>query len=548
MKRILTYFVILISLVAAGQVLSAIPTGSPFRVLWDKEPLSLKPGEKFEAAIIIHVPAGHYIYADKTDVDFKSLEGIRIDEIKFPKAEKREDPYFGKTMEVYSSDVTIILVGHIPEPFDAGLRELTAVLDFQGCSPKLCLRPEEYDVAFKIDVIPATGEELTKEEKAAAPVPKVSKAGKGFKDLLKSADFSTILDQGVVITILIVFLAGILISLTPCIWPIVPVILMIIGVEAQKKWWKNIPLAATLVAGLVLVNAALGILAVKFGRSLGFLFQERWFLILVVIFFVFMSLSMFGLFDFAPLRRFQSYLSKLGGKGFRGALLAGIGIGLVASPCASPVLIALLGYVALKQSYLTGFSLLIVFGLGMGLVFIIIGSAFGMLANKLRGGRWMVRVKYLLGILLLLPAIFYLRSLVRWNGVFEAARDEKRARVEWVTTYEDGLKFARQSGRPIMMEFYADWCPPCRTLEAKFFKRKDIVKLSYRLVPIRIDATVGKAQVDKIIDDYNVVGWPTIIFLSPQGEVYKNLTVISYDPKKLEENMRAAIARTKSGS
>ena len=545
MKRIVFYTVIL-SFIAVSQVIAAVPTGSPFRVLWDKQALELKPGEKFEATITIRVPAGHYIYADKTDVDFKSLEGIRIDEIKFPKAGEKEDPYFGKTMEVYTGDVPIVLVGHIPESFGAGERELTAVLNFQGCSPKLCMRPEEYDVVFKINIISPEGE-IFKEE-AALPTPAPYKAEKGFKNLLKSADFGLILNQGTAVTILIVFLAGILISFTPCIWPIVPVILLIIGVEAQKKWWKNIPLAATLVAGLVLVNAVLGILAVVFGKSLGFLLQERWFLILVVIFFVLMSISMFGLFEFTPLKRFGNYLSRLGGKGFRGALLAGIGLGLIASPCASPVLAALLGYVALKQSYLMGFSLSVVFGLGMGVVFIIIGSAFGMLASRLRGTKWMVRVKYLLGVLLLLPAIFYLRSVVRWNGVFEPARDLKQPRVEWVTSYDKGLRFAQKAGRPIMMEFYADWCPPCRAMEAKFFKRKDIVKLSYSLVPIRVDATVGGVKVEKIIDKYKVMGWPTILFLSPQGKVYKDLTVISYDSHKLLENMRAAIIRAKSGS
>jgi thiol:disulfide interchange protein DsbD len=548
MGRIVKTFAVFLFMLFSLHAYAAISFESPFRVEWDKTPLKIKPGEKFETTVTIHVPPDHYIYADKTDIEFTSLEGIRVDDIKFPATEEKQDPYFNQLMKIYTGSVPITIAGHIPESSPEGIRELSAVLFFQGCTPKLCLRPEEHEIAFNIEVEKAEEKPAEEVSPALKEARKISAPAEGIWKLLKTADFSEILNRGFLVTILIVFLAGVLISLTPCIWPVIPVVLMVIGVEAGRKWWRNVLLSCVLVAGMVVVNAILGLAAVALGKNLGFLFQQKWFLILVVLFFLIMSLSMFGLFDFIPLKRFGERISRLGGKGFRGSFLAGVGIGLISSPCASPVLAALLGYVTLNRSYILGFSLLIVFGLGMGLFFIVMASFFGELAGRLRGGKWMVRVKQLLGILLLLPAIFYMRSLVRWDGVFRPGHDLERPRVEWILSHEEGLKFAKNSGRPVMIEFYADWCPPCRALDSKFFRREDIIRISYQLVPVRLDATVSSSEVENAVEQYRVVGWPTIVFLSPHGEVYGDLTVVSFDPEKIEANMREAIARSRGGS
>lgn len=226
----------------------------------------------------------------------------------------------------------------------------------------------------------------------------------------------------------------------------------------------------------------------------------------------------------------------------------GMATGLIASPCASPVLAALLGYVTIKQSYFLGFWLLVVFGLGMGVLYITIGSAYGEFAGYFKRARLAVWAKRVLGIVLLIPATFYLRSLVRWNGVFHPGVDAGSPRIEWVSSREEGFKFAQKTNRPVMIEFYADWCPPCRALEASFFKSDKIIKLSYQLVPIRLDATIATTEVKKAIADYHVIGWPAFYFFSPDGHIYDDLTVISYDPKKIEEAIRESISRSGGSS
>lgn len=541
MKRILLPVLLVAAICLPVFGRAALNPNSPFEVIWDEAPVKVVAGKKFKVAVTIRVPPDHYIYADRTDVDFASLEGVRIDEIKYPRAEKMLDPYFGKTMDVFKNDVVIEIVGHIPEDLRTGEHELNALLSFQGCSSKLCLRPEELDLAFIVNVEAAKEEPSKRTEGGKEEGGAVS--GEGLSSLIRSQDFTPIAERGFAWAMLVVFLAGLLVSLSPCILPIVPVVLLTIGVEAQKKWSENISLAATFVAGLVVTNAGLGLLAAAFGRTIGFLFQYRLFLVAVIVFFVLMALSMFGLYEFRPIGFVHRWLHKIGGKGYRGALLMGLATGLIASPCASPVLVALLGYVGLKQSYALGSLMLVIFGLGMGLLFIIFGAAYGELAGKFKSGKWAVWVKRALGILLLIPAVFYLRALVRWDGVFHPGVDEGKPRVEWVMTKDDGLKFARRSGRPVMVEFYADWCPPCRTLENRFFKDEEVIKLSSMLVPVKIDATVSTPEVNRMIEEFKVIGWPAFFFMSPDGRIYDDLTVMSYAPEKLLESMREAVKR-----
>ncbi len=530
MKKIYGLILVFISL-ATSVTWAAIEFDSPFKVQWEKAVHRLQPNEAIEATIVIEVPKGHYIYTDKTFVDFMSLEGLRIDDVIFPEPIKRKDPYFNKTLEVYEGNVFINIVGHLPEKYPAQNVDLTALLKFQGCSPKLCFPPEEHEVVFSFHVLPSGSADSEMIEV------KSTSSTKSFWSYVKSTDFNKIFAQGALVSMAIVFLAGILVSLTPCIWPLIPITLLIIGVEAQSKWWKNCLLALMLVLGIILVNTSMGLIAVAFGKSLGFLFQNQIFLIFVVIFFILMSLSMFGLFEIKFLKPVQKELHKIGGKGFRGAFLVGLATGLIAAPCASPVLIALLGFVALKQNYLLGVGYLFLFSVGLGLIFIFIGSGFGILAARFKGGFWARPVKYILGMLLLLPALFYLRTLVGWDiGM-------PKPKVSWISNIEHARQFAQDSKRPIMLEFYAKWCPPCLALDRKFFNKDEVVKLTYQLVPVKIDATVETPAKEKVIEKYKVRGWPTIIFISPKGKVYKDLTVAQYDPDQIEQNMRLAIKR-----
>lgn len=518
-------------------------------MMWDDKPVTLAAGSPFEFGITIQVPPGHYLYAEDTEVEFSALEGVIITDIHYPNPTPKEDPYIDKVVDVYQGDVRIVVKGHVPQGLDLGEHELMAIVRFKGCSEKICFRPEERSVSFVIKVEGAAGAKQLAEKPAehaghrgemTAVESAVSLLPSKFSELLKASDFSLILNRGFGLAILIVFLAGILTSLTPCVWPIIPAVLLFVGVHPHKRFWQNLLLAAMLTLGLVLVYSALGVAAIAFGRNIGFLFQHKWFLALVVLFFLAMSLSMFGAFDVTLPRVWRQKMHRLGGEGYLGAFLAGLGLGLVASPCAGPVLAALLGYIALQQNYPLGFLLILIYSLGFGLLFIILGSCYGELAGKLRSGPWMLWIRRVLGVMLLFPAAFYIGSLFDWSS--RSSID--RPRVEWVLVEDDALKFAANEGRPIMMEFTAEWCPPCRKLDRSFFSREDIVKLSYRLVPMRVDATIETRDVRRLLEEHRVLGMPAIIFLDFKGRPYDDLRISDYEPAKIEANMIEAIKRS----
>lgn len=521
---------------------------SPFEVKWDDRPVSVHAGGAFETRITIRSPEGHYIYADETGVEFSSLEGIIITDIRFPRKSSYRDPYMGKQVDVFTGDTEIEVFGRVPKRMTPGERELVARVSFRGCSSTLCFRPEERRVSFIIDVTGLAGAEG---ESIRAPLPsEVSRPQKdlfpsdllGVKELLKVKDFSLIAHRGMPLALFIVFVAGILTSLTPCVWPVIPIVLLYVGVHPHKKWLKNFLLSICLVSGLVLVYAVLGLMAVVFGKNLGFLFQQRIFLMLVVLFFLAMSLSMFGAFDLKIPRRLQHRLHGMGGEGYWGALMAGMGTGLVASPCAGPVLAALLGHVALQRNYVQGFVLLVIYGAGMSLLFVILGTFYGEFAGKLRGGPWMVWVRRILGIILLFPALFYMGSLFDWGSI--SSKSSNLNHVEWITNEGNALSLSELTNKPVVMVFSAEWCPPCRALERNFFGRKDIVELSKLLILLKVDATRENSEVRRVIDKYNVVGWPTIIFLNSQGRQFEDLRVNDYDEAAVEYGIKETIKRT----
>lgn len=511
---------------------------SPFDFTWDPEEISTEPGGEFKITIYVSVPSEHFIYKDKTKVELISSDQVKIKAVSLPEPADRFDPYLGKTTKIYASEFPIEVLLTVDKGLVGEILRPELILKFQGCSEKLCFRPERHTIELTVNLASQATLAATSEEMASAGI------GAGFGGLLKGSNFQAVLDKGAFFTIVLVFLAGVLVSLTPCVWPVIPVVLLIIGIKAREKWWKNLPLSISLVLGILLVNSVMGIGAAFLGKNLGFLFQNKFFVIFLIAFFIAMSLSMFGLFNFALFGRFRGFLEKFGGKGFGGAFLAGAGVGFISSPCASPVLAGLLSYVALQQSYFMGLGLMMVFGLGMGLLFIIMGTFFGIMSGRLKGGKWMQRVKQILGVLLLLPAIFYLKSLVAWDKIITPGNIEK-PRVEWISSVDVGLSFAKDSARPVIMDFYADWCPPCHELENVFFSREKIVKLTYQMVPIRVNGTWESDELERLVERYGVVGWPTILFLSPGGKVYSDLTVVSYDPETIEKNMLTAIERAK---
>lgn len=514
MKNLIRSVVFALIVLSANSLLAGF-SGSPFQAIWDPTPISIKPGEDATLSVTIRMPPKHFLYEDKTSLDFTSLEGIHIVKITTPKAVTRKDPQTGHSAQVYEGEVVITAQLKVPETASAGERDLTAVLSYQGCSEKLCLRPEETTVQWVVTVAAAAGAGPEVLQPQVAPVPKVeTPPSVPFIELPKTAE--DLVAKGIWWAFLLAFIGGMLTSFTPCVLPLLPITLIVIGVGHHRHRHHNFGLAVMLTLGLVVTYALMGSLAAILGLQLGFFFQSKWFLAGVIVFFLVMSAGMFELFHMQVPLWLRNLLHRLGGQGPFGAFLAGISMGFLAAPCVGPVMGALLGFVGLTKNVWMGFLLMCSFALGMGSLFILVGTFYGSLSHHTRKPHIAKWVKRMLGVAMLLPALYYLDSFVPW---IDKVPFLQKAGVTWITSEAVALDQARALKRPIFIDFSAKWCAPCEEMNRTTFKDPRVIdKLAAEWVAWKVDATFTTPELKAILDHYNVVGWPTLMFLNADGK------------------------------
>ena len=298
------------------------------------------------------------------------------------------------------------------------------------------------------------------------------------------------------VALLVAFLAGILTSLTPCVYPVVPLAVTYLGARSATSRLRAFSLASVYVAGMVICYTALGTAAAMTGSTFGKATQKWWIYAGVATVVLLFGLSMLGLFNI----QLPSWLSKVAGKstgpGYKGAFLMGATSGLVTAPCTAPVLGVLLA-IAAGRSAAIGSLLLAVFGLGMGMLFLVVGTYASILASLPRSGRWMNVVKIGLGVVIIGVAMYFYYEA--WQklpahgsapstehareaafGGFAlpaAAREPARAgqgeghaaekaerqapdvSVVDIKGRRHDLRAYR--GKTLHLVFFAVWCPPC---------------------------------------------------------------------------------------
>jgi len=209
--------------------------------------------------------------------------------------------------------------------------------------------------------------------------------------------------------ILLVLLGGLLTALSPCVYPLIPITLSILGARQAGSPRKGFFLAATYVAGMVVLYTALGVSFASAGMLAGSALQSPWVTIGVAAFCIVMAASMFGAFELVLPSALQTRLSQAGGGGFKGAFVMGLVAGIIAAPCTGPVLSFILTLIAREHDVLKGAVLMFFYALGMGLPFLVLGTFSQIIARLPKSGRWMETVKSVFGLLMLGAGLYYLQ-------------------------------------------------------------------------------------------------------------------------------------------
>lgn len=342
------------------------------------------------------------------------------------------------------------------------------------------------------------------------------------KDALTSGHFA--------LSLLIFLGLGILLAFTPCVLPMVPILVSIIAghKERQNETSKRniFTLCLAYVLGVAATYALVGVLAALFGSSIQVWMQKPLFIFIGASIFLLLALSLFGLFDLYLFKGMQNTIANwtrhLKGGSHVGVFAMGVLSVLLISPCTTAPLIGVLLYIGQTGNVLLGATALFVMGLGMGLPLLMVGvSADRWLPRR---GPWMEWVKKFFGVLMIGMALW----MVTRVGVFASphAVSEQFTAVASMQDFDKLRSEAAQSGRPIILDFYADWCESCVAMEKKVFNNSAVADALAPFTMLRIDLTANTPIDEMLMKHFNVIAPPTVLFFDEQGREVNSKRIV----------------------
>jgi thiol:disulfide interchange protein DsbD len=402
-----------------------------------------------------------------------------------------------------------------------------------------------------------------------------------------------LLGRGSWLAFLAAFAGGVLTSLTPCVYPLIPITVSIFGARKAGSRGEAALLSGLYVLGIAVTYSALGVGAALTGQAFGSVMQNGWVMGGVSLFLVAMAASMFGAFELALPSSLQERLQKVGGAGRAGAFGMGLVAGIIAAPCTGPVLAAALTFIAAKGSVGLGVAIMFPYALGMGLLFFLIG-AFSISLPK--SGAWMELVKSVFGAALLATAGIYLKDLlpglrpvfsvapaaaiiaglVAGAGVllgalhrsFHGGPEERAlkalgltllvggavygagasgareralvaASFAWLHAEPEAVALARAEGRPVIVDFWAEWCVACKELDKIAWADPRVRQEAARFIKVKVDGTEDRPEIQAIQERYQVQGMPTVVFIDSAGVQRSDRIIGAVDAEEMLRRLRA---------
>ena len=580
-----------------------------------------RAGETVRVVVRFEVEHGWHINANPpsseemipTVVTLTDAPELDARDARYPAGRREKLSFSEEELLVYDGQVAVEVLVVIAAHATATSHHLQGTLRYQACNDQVCLPPTTlpFDVVINVGAAGATEAVVTDTASSAVPpgsgadstpdTPTPPSAGftTGPPPAGSASGRASVLDnpiaqlfaRGGFVAFLSLFLIGLALNLTPCVYPMMGVTVSIFGSRKSASPLHAFMLAAVYVLGMAVMYSALGVVAALTGTLFGGFLQSPLVLLGIGILLALLALSMFGLYEFQlP----ASLLSRLGGSGassVMGIFLSGLVVGVFAAPCTGPPVVALLALVGAKGDPVFGFLAFFVLALGLGLPYLVLGTFSNLLQRMPRSGTWMVWVKKVFGTIMLAVGLFYvmLSAAPGWaewvlpvallgGGVYlgfleHSMRTAGARRLQWLFgalaivagvvvvmgNSKRGVEFAEfepaamhaslASGQPVMLDFSADWCNPCRELDKFTFTDRDVIAQSRRFRTFHVDLThFDSPASESLRKQYGITGVPTIVFLAPDGHEIREARVEGFlPPRHFSQRMSQAVAASARG-
>lgn len=515
-----------------------------------------------EAVVSYQMPAGIYVYQNRILLT-TATPGLQMGTLQLPPGAAHEDEFFGRTT-VYYDEVTVraAVIG-------SGDFELLARV--QGCDEQIGICYPPFDQVAMLSA--GSG----------------SSGGSAFAASADEAGTlaAAIAANNLLWVIAIFFVLGIGLSFTPCVLPMLPILLGIVGGRNPSR--RQIVIrTAQYIGGVVLAFTAFGILAALSGQLLAAAFQQPWVLITIALLFILLAASLFGAYQLQMPAFIRNRAAGIGGGG---AFTMGVISTVVVSPCVAAPLVGALLYIGHSGDVVAGGLALASLALGMSVLLAVAGIAGGEVLP--RAGAWMDQIKHFFGVLLLLVAIWVASPLLPppvqligygllllFGGLLlhppaaaERAHDVKRqlvralsiAAMVWggsmligaaggsrdvltplspffsrgggaaetlpfrpVKTVAELQRITAAAGQPVMIDFYADWCVSCKEFERFTLSDERVIARLRPMALLRADVTANDAADQELLRHFGLFGPPAILFYDAAGQQISGVRIVGY--------------------
>jgi thiol:disulfide interchange protein DsbD len=532
--------------VSFGGAASAIPQQELIKI---SGAVNARAGDDVRGVVTATIESGWHINSNKPLDEFVIPSALVFDGATADLVSAEYPAHTVRAFTFSGGQKLAVYEGTIRIPFTAKLKNgatsIKGKLHYQACNDSVCLPPRDAEVTIDTAVVAATSSSVAPaNSKNFSPLSAAPKDGVHVANDRLSAAYA---EHGLPLTLLILFIGGLALNLTPCVFPMIPITVGFFAMQSDGRRSRRFALSLAYVLGIVITYSALGVFAALSGRMFGSWLQSPAVLIGFAILMLVLASSMFGLWEF----RVPQFITNrsAGRAGAAGALTMGLFVGIVAAPCVGPVVVALFTLVAAIAKPVIGMAMFATLAFGLGFPYLIALNVFP------KPGEWMVQVKKAMGFVLIAMAFYFLRAvigetgfragvaaslligavflfasrgergrvmrlacatLLLIGGIFFAIPPRKGVEVHWQKY--DAAAISTSNGKPVIIDFFATWCIPCKELDEKTFSDARVAHELDRFTRIKADLTNDQDPlVKELTKRYTIVGVPTIVFIDSSG-------------------------------